>query len=73
MSEQKIAESFPSPGSSPNPSAAALFGLGVSPFAVIVGAAIAGGLMFKDPATSPPSDKNGGDGGHVPRSIVIFR
>jgi len=52
--------------------AAALFGLGVSPFAVIVGAAIAGGLMFKDPATPPPSGKNGGDAGHVPRSIVIF-
>ena len=52
--------------------AAALFGLGVSPFAVIVGAAIAGGLMFKDPATPPPSGKKEGDAGHVPRSIVIF-
>ena len=52
--------------------AAALFWLGVSPFAVIVGAAIAGGLMFKDPATPPPSGKKEGDAGKVPRPIVIF-
>lgn len=52
--------------------AAALFWIGVSPFAVIVGAAIAGGLMFKDQSPPPPSGKKVGDGGHVPRSIVIF-
>jgi chromate transporter len=52
--------------------AAALFGLGVSPFAVIVGAAIAGGLMFKDPATPPPSGKKERDAGHVPRPIIVF-
>jgi len=52
--------------------AAALFGVGVSPFVVIVGAAIAGGLIFKDPATPSPSGKKEGDAGHVPRSIIIF-
>lgn len=52
--------------------AAALFGLSVSPFAVIIGAAIAGGLMFMDPATAPPFDKKEGDARHVPRPIVIF-
>ena len=52
--------------------AAALFGLSVSPFAVIVGAGISGGLMFKDPATAPPFDKEGGNAGQVPRPIVIF-
>ena len=41
MSEQKIAE-IPVTRILAEPSAAALFGLGVSPFAVIVGAAIAG-------------------------------
>jgi chromate transporter len=52
--------------------AAALFWIGVSPFAVIVGAAIAGGLMFKDSATPPPSGKKEGGAGHVPRPIVIL-
>ena len=52
--------------------AAALFWVGVSPFVVIVGAAIVGGLMFKDPATPPPSDKKDGDAGHVPGPIVVF-
>jgi len=52
--------------------AAALFWIGVSPFVVIVGAAIAGGLMFKDQSPPPPSGKEVGDGGHVPRPIVIF-
>jgi len=52
--------------------AAALFWIGVSPFVVIVGAAIAGGLMFKDQSPPPPSGKKVGDAGHVPRPIVIF-
>jgi chromate transporter len=52
--------------------AAALFGLGVSPFAVIVGAAVAGGLMFKDPAPSPPSGKKERDAGHLPGAIIVF-
>lgn len=52
--------------------AAALFGLSVSPFAVIIGAAIAGGLMFKDPAPHPPSGEKKGDAGHVPNPIIVF-
>ncbi len=52
--------------------AAALFWLGVSPFAVIVGAAIAGVFLFKDPALLPPSAKKEGDAGKVPRPIVVF-
>ena len=52
--------------------AAVLFWIGVSPFVVIVGAAIAGGLMFKGLATHPPSGKKEGGAGHVPRPIVLF-
>ena len=52
--------------------AAALFWLGVSPFAVIVGAAIAGAFFFKGPALLPPSAKKEGDAGKVPRPIVLF-
>ena len=52
--------------------AAALFWVGVSPFVVIVGAAIVGGLMFKDSGTPPPSGKKEGDTGHVPMPIVIL-
>jgi chromate transporter len=52
--------------------AAALFWIGVSPFVVIVGAAIVGGLMFKDPAPPPPSGEKGGDAGHVPNPIIVF-
>ena len=52
--------------------AAVLFWIGVSPFVVIVGAAIVGGLMFKDPETPPPSGKKEGGAGHVPRPIVVF-
>jgi len=52
--------------------AAALFWIGVSPFIVIVGAAIAGSLMFKESAPPPASARKEGDTGHVPRSIVIF-
>jgi chromate transporter len=52
--------------------AAALFWIGVSPFLVIVGAAIVGGLIFNDPETPPISGKREGDAGHVPGPIVIF-
>ena len=52
--------------------AAALFWIGVSPFAVIVGAAIVGGLMFKDPAPPPPSGKKEGNAGVVPGPIVVY-
>jgi chromate transporter len=52
--------------------AAALFWIGVSPFVVIVGAAIVGGLMFKDPATPPPSGEKEGGAGHVPNPIILF-
>ena len=52
--------------------AAALFWLGVSPFAVIVGAGIAGAFFFKGPALLQPSIKKDGDDGKVPRPIVVF-
>jgi chromate transporter len=52
--------------------AAALFWLGVSPFAVIVGAAIVGVFLFKDPALFPSSAEKAGDAGKVPRPIVVF-
>ena len=52
--------------------AAALFWIGVSPFAVIVGAAIAGAILFQDPALPPSSAKKEGDAGKVPRPIVVF-
>jgi chromate transporter len=52
--------------------AAALFWLGVSPFAVIVGAAIAGAFLFKDPVLLPSSAKKEGDAGKVPRPIIVF-
>jgi len=52
--------------------AAALFWLGVSPFAVIVGAGIAGVLLFKDPALLSSSAKKEGDAGKVPRAIAVF-
>ena len=52
--------------------AAALFWFGVSPFAVIVGAAIAGALLFKGPALPPSSAIKEGDAGKIPRPIVVF-
>jgi len=52
--------------------AAALFWIGVSPFAVIAGAAIAGGAMFKGPAPPPPSGKQEREAGHVPGPIIVF-
>ena len=54
------------------PIAAALFWVGVSPFAVIIGAAIAGGVLFRDapPLTSPGIPE--GNAGKVPGPIVLF-
>ena len=52
--------------------AAALFWIGVSPFVVIAGAAIIGGLMFKDPAFFPSSALKEGEAGKVPGPIVVF-
>jgi chromate transporter len=54
------------------PVSAALFWFGVSPFVVIVGAAIAGIAFFKDSALSPSSGQNGDKTGQVPKPILIF-
>jgi chromate transporter len=54
------------------PASAALFWVGVSPFAVIIGAAIAGIVFFRDPAPLPPSDERKGNTGKVPRPIIVF-
>jgi chromate transporter len=51
---------------------AALFWFGVSPFAVIVGAAIAGIVIFKDSALPPSSGQNGDQTGRVPKPIFIY-
>jgi len=52
--------------------AAALFGLGVSPFAVIVGAGIAGAVLFRDAPPPPPSGNREGDAGRVPRPVILI-
>jgi chromate transporter len=54
------------------PVSAALFWFGVSPFVVIVGAAIAGIAFFKDSALPPSSGQNGDKPGQVPKPILIF-
>ena len=54
------------------PVSAALFWFGVSPFAVIVGAAIAGIAFFKDSALPPSSGQNGDKTGQVPKPIILF-
>ena len=54
------------------PVSAALFWFGVSPFAVIVGAAIAGIAFFKDSALPPSSGQNGEKTGQVPKPILLF-
>jgi chromate transporter len=54
------------------PVSAALFWFGVSPFVVIVGAAIAGVVFFQDSALSPSSGQNGDKTGRVPKPIIIF-
>ncbi len=54
------------------PVSAALFWFGVSPFLVIVGAAIAGIVFFKDSALPPSSGQNGDKTGQVPKPILIY-
>jgi chromate transporter len=54
------------------PVSAALFWFGVSPFVVIVGAAIAGIVFFKDSALPPSSGQNGDKTGQVPKQIILF-
>ena len=54
------------------PVSAALFWFGVSPFVVIVGAAIAGIVFFKDSALPPSSGQNGDKTGQVPKPIILF-
>jgi chromate transporter len=54
------------------PVSAALFWFGVSPFVVIVGAAIAGIVFFKNLALPPSSGQNGDKTGQVPKPIIIF-
>lgn len=52
--------------------AAALFWFGVSPFAVIVGAGIAGAMLFRDAPPLTSSGSREGNAGKVPRPIVLF-
>ncbi len=54
------------------PVSSALFWVGVSPFLVIIGAAIAGAMLFRDapPLTSSGSPEE--NAGKVPGSIVLF-
>jgi chromate transporter len=54
------------------PVSAALFWFGVSPFVVIVVAAIAGIVFFKDSALPPSSGQNGDKTGQVPKPIILF-
>ena len=51
---------------------ASFFGLGVSPFAVIVGAGIAGAVLFRDAPPPPSSGNPEGNAGRVPRAVVLF-
>ena len=54
------------------PVSAALFWVGVSPFAVILGAAIAGAVMFRDAPSPPPSGNREGDAGRVLWPVILF-
>jgi chromate transporter len=54
------------------PISAALFWVGVSPFAVIIGAAIAGAALFRDTPPPPSSGNSEGDAGRVPGPIIVF-
>lgn len=53
------------------PISAALFWVGVSPFAVIIGAAIAGAVLFRD-APPPSSSNREEDAGRVPGPVILF-
>jgi chromate transporter len=52
--------------------AAALFWLGVSPFAVIVGAALAGAVLFRYGPPPLSSVYREGDAGQVPGPVILF-
>ena len=52
--------------------AAALFWIGVSPFVVIVGAGIAGAVLFRDAPPPPASGNPEGNAGRVPRAVILF-
>ena len=54
------------------PVSAALFWVGVSPFAVIIGAAIAGAVLFRDAPPPPSSGNREGDTGRVPGPVILF-
>ena len=51
---------------------ASFFWLGVSPFAVIVGAGIAGAVLFRDAPPPPSSGNPEGDAGRVPWPVIQF-
>ena len=51
---------------------ASFFWLGVSPFAVIVGAGIAGAVLFRDAPPSPSSGNPEGNAGRVPWPVILF-
>jgi chromate transporter len=51
---------------------ASLFWLGVSPFAVIVGAGIAGAVLFRCPPPPPSSGNPEGNAGRVPWPVILF-
>jgi len=54
------------------PISAALFWVGVSPFLVIIGAAIAGAVLFRDASPPPSSGNPEGDAGRVPGPAILF-
>ena len=51
---------------------ASFFWLGVSPFAVIIGAAIAGAVLFRDAPPPPSSGNPEGNAGRVPWPVILF-
>ena len=54
------------------PVSSAFFWVGVSPFLVIIGAAIAGAMLFRDAPPLTSSGIPGENAGKVPRPIVLF-
>jgi len=51
---------------------ASFFWLGVSPFAVIIGAAITGAVLFRDTPPPPSSGNPEGNAGRVPWAVILF-
>jgi len=54
------------------PVAAAFFWIGVSPFVVIVGAAIAGIAFLGNPGSAKPYEGQKGNAGRLPRSVIVI-